>query len=1305
MAVNDIGPRIGIEGEAEFRKSIAAINAEMKALGAEMKAVTAEFAANASGEDALAAKNEVLGRSAQAAQSKLALLDGQLDRQKQKLVSLGAELDKAAAEFGANSKEAARAQNAYNQQYRTVAQMEGQYQSARAELASFQNAMDGVGEATQEATQQLSAQDVLAGVGAWTAIEGTFHSIAAAIGDCVQTGMEFDAAVADIAATMGTTVEDLDSLRGFALEMGATTSFTATEAAQALNYMALAGYDAQTAMETLPTVLDLAAAGGVELARASDMVTDAQSALGLSLEETSRLVDEMAQTSTKTNTSVEQLGEAMLEVGGTAKFLSGGTAEISQVLGLLADNSIKGAEGGTKLRNIILSLSSPTEKAAKRLDDLGVAVFDAEGNMRSFSDIFPEMQRALSDLTSQQQIEALGEIFNSRDIAAAQALLGTTVERWDELALAIDGAQGAAARMAETRLDNLAGDLTLMESAADSVKIAISDSLTPAFRDLVQAGTGVLTVVGDFISDVPMAGQVLAGLTAGLGVLTVGMGAAAISATQLGAAFSAAWATVAASPLAPIALAVGAGVTAFTALSAAMSEADQTVQNLTESIEESNAAMVEQVSQASASADDTLAMVQAIEDLAATENKTAAEKETLISLVDQLNEKVPELNLEYDSLNDTLSLTADQIREIAIAEAQREAMKAVSDRLSEAYVQQYTIAKELEEAQRELEEAERAYAEASSEAQSASVGAAGSTEDLRIAVEQAQEKVAGLTELQAQNDKTVSELQGAYDSASEKIRENAEAMDEAAEASDGTSEEWSELIASAQALEDATLYATGATDALTEALKEQQKNGTLSVATTQELIDAGYGAALALDEETGAVTVDQEAYLALTKTKIQEKISDLEVQKQRLNSVQTLLKEKAAASEAAGGFWELAKAKLAEMGAEDPGGIDAQIASLRRAMDALGSYTVSVESSARRSSAASKRVKTQAEEDLATYKSLKAELDHEKAMDLVDEAGYYRRLGELRDQYLADEANVDEYRKVTEAIYKADQEVLEQDRKALEQRQGLWQTAGDNILKLEEEFQQKLSSRAQEIINSYKLFEEVPEKQEISGQKLMENLEGQIESIQSFYDNINALSERGVSAELVDEIRGMGVSASDELEGLLTLSDEKLTEYSELFGKKQELANKIAMEELSGLRDQTNDAILDQLSDVAELYDTNAPALGLAFANSLADGMFEGLPAVESMAQTVASAAMSAFERTYDRDVEAMMTASKPRVTSGDIGELLAGAVNGINTGSAGASYPIVDVTLQLDQQTLARAQVDPMRQAFKERPETLDDR
>lgn len=330
--------------------------------------------------------------------------------------------------------------------------------------------------------------------------------------DSVETGMAFDQAMSQVAATTGVTMDEFNktqvavdgfngTLREFAMEQGAKTAFSATECAEALNYMALAGYNAQTQAEMLSPLLNLAAAGSMELATASDMVTDTQSALGLSLEQTNLMIDQMAKGASTTNTSVEQLGSAMLTVGGTAKDMKGGTEEIIQVLGLLADNGIKGAEAGTHLRNMILSLSSPSsDAAAAAIDKLGISLYDSEGKMRDFEDVFLEMQNAMAGMTDEEKSNLISDIFNKADLKAVNALLNTNAERWAEVEGALEACDGAAEQMANTQLDNLSGDVTLLGSAFDSLKIGISDELTPTLRDFVQLSTSGIESITEGIS-------------------------------------------------------------------------------------------------------------------------------------------------------------------------------------------------------------------------------------------------------------------------------------------------------------------------------------------------------------------------------------------------------------------------------------------------------------------------------------------------------------------------------------------------------------------------------------------------------------------------------------------------------------------------------------------------------------------------------------------------------------------------------------------------------------------------------------
>lgn len=308
----------------------------------------------------------------------------------------------------------------------------------------------------------------------------------------VKTTADFDTAMSEVAATMGKSVDEIKDLRDYARDMGATTAFSASEAAEAMNYMALAGYDDAKIMKMLPSVLNLAAAGNIDLASASDMVTDAQSALGLTMEETETLVNQMAKTSSKSNTSVEQLGEGILKIGATARSVKGGTKELSTILGVLADNGIKGAEGGTHLRNMLLSLQNPSEAGANALEKLKINVYDADGNMRSMIDIMQEMRQKMQGMSQEAKDTMLSGIFNKTDLAAVNAVLGTTSERWDKLGNAIGNSGNAAEEMANTKLDNLNGQLTLLKSALQELAISFGDTLMPTIRKIVSGIQGLI---------------------------------------------------------------------------------------------------------------------------------------------------------------------------------------------------------------------------------------------------------------------------------------------------------------------------------------------------------------------------------------------------------------------------------------------------------------------------------------------------------------------------------------------------------------------------------------------------------------------------------------------------------------------------------------------------------------------------------------------------------------------------------------------------------------------------------------------
>ena len=379
------------------------------------------------------------------------------------------------------------------------------------EITAAGNNMDETGKKTVSLGDIIKANLISSAIinGVKALANGLKTLATAAVG----VGSDFESGMTLVAATMGITTEEIaagseefDKLQKAAKEAGATTQFSTTQAAEALNYMALAGYDADKSIETLPTVLNLAAAGGMDLATASDMVTDSMSALGDAAGTTESFVDKMAKTSQKSNTNVQQLGEAILTVGGTAKNLAGGVVEMNTVLGIFADNGVKGAEGGTALRNVILSLTAPTDKAKKQMEALGLQVFDANGNMRPLNETFNDLNGILGTMTQGEQTEVLNSIFNKVDLKSVNALLANSGERFDELSGYISDCDGAAADMAATMNDNLQGKVTILKSGLEGLGIAAYEKFKTPLTNAVENITEVIGQLQTDLTDGSLSG-------------------------------------------------------------------------------------------------------------------------------------------------------------------------------------------------------------------------------------------------------------------------------------------------------------------------------------------------------------------------------------------------------------------------------------------------------------------------------------------------------------------------------------------------------------------------------------------------------------------------------------------------------------------------------------------------------------------------------------------------------------------------------------------------------------------------------
>ena len=493
MADSNIGLKISLAGQKEYNESIKQVKLGMQLLKSEMALATSGFSKTDKSVEALSARNNALSET--------------ISKQKNMVLLLKEAFQKSAKELGENDKitldlatKLNKAKTELNGMERELRINEKALKEAGGEVENLGNEMDETGKKASNFGDVLKASlvsEVI--IGGIKAIGDAVIETSKKINDSINIYASFEDSMLQVAATMGMTSDEISSgsdsyklLEKAAKDAGINTVFSASNAADALNYLALAGYDAEKAAATLPKVLNLAAAGGMELATTSDLVTDAMSALKLETSEIDVFMDKLAKTAQSSNTSVQQLGEAILVSAGTATSTGQDLTVLNTSLGILADNGIKGSESGTKLRNILLSLSSPTDKAAASLNKLGISVYDEIGNMRNLNDIMGDLGSSLYELTQEERVNSLNDIFNKTDINAINFLLEGSNERYKELSELIDNSAGAAQIMAETMESGLAGTERAFDSAVEGMKIEIGSLFGVMKQGFLSDATDIL---------------------------------------------------------------------------------------------------------------------------------------------------------------------------------------------------------------------------------------------------------------------------------------------------------------------------------------------------------------------------------------------------------------------------------------------------------------------------------------------------------------------------------------------------------------------------------------------------------------------------------------------------------------------------------------------------------------------------------------------------------------------------------------------------------------------------------------------
>lgn len=338
-------------------------------------------------------------------------------------------------------------------------------------------AVEGVGKTAGNA--------VVKGLGGFAAASTAVAGFGAA---AVKSGMSFDATMSEVSAISGATGEEFDALRDKALEMGAKTKFSATEAAAAMTYMGMAGWKSGDMIEGIGGIMNLAAASGEDLALTSDIVTDALTAFGKSAGDSGHLADIMAAASSNANTNVAMLGESFKYVAPVAGALGYSMEDTSLALGLMANSGIKASQAGTSLRTAMTNMASPTKNMAAVMSEYGISLTNADGSMMSLQEVMVQLREKMGGLDEATQASAASALFGKEAMSGMLAIINAAPEDFEKLTGAIYDCNGAAEEMAATMIDNLQGDLTLLGSAFESLQIAISDSLTPTLREFAQFG-------------------------------------------------------------------------------------------------------------------------------------------------------------------------------------------------------------------------------------------------------------------------------------------------------------------------------------------------------------------------------------------------------------------------------------------------------------------------------------------------------------------------------------------------------------------------------------------------------------------------------------------------------------------------------------------------------------------------------------------------------------------------------------------------------------------------------------------------
>ncbi len=529
------------------------------------------------------------------------------------------------------------------------------------EIEEVKTEEEAVAESASEmGTRGTEAVDALASALAAAGIVKLLKEIGDAYVTCITNAADFEETMSTVEALSGASAGEMSALSEEAKRLGATTKFTATEAAEAMTYMGMAGWGASDMLAGMDGVLSLAAASGEDLARTSDIVTDNLTAFGLSASDTARFSDVLAAAATNSNTNVSIMGETFKQSASIAGALGYSVEDVAVAVGLMANSGVKGSIAGTALKNTFNGLLEGATLTSEAFGEYEFSALNADGTMKSFSSTIDELRYYFDQMTEAERVNNAMAIAGNRSYNGLLAILNATDEDYASLTASINNCSGAAKNMAQIKMDNMNGQLTLLKSAWDAVTISIGEQFTPALSDLFGVGTDVLGWVNDMIQANP---GLVSGVTAFVGV--IGLATAGVT------AFSAAAKVMKALDIGKVftgipgivTLATAAIVGGVAAQEAAMQEELAEYNAVLDSYQQDTEDFRANIQALSDQEGSVLGLLDELDELKDKTDKTATEKMRMADIVDRLNASLPELGLQYDKESDSLTGYTGSIRD------------------------------------------------------------------------------------------------------------------------------------------------------------------------------------------------------------------------------------------------------------------------------------------------------------------------------------------------------------------------------------------------------------------------------------------------------------------------------------------------------------------------------------------------------------------------------------------------------------------------------------------------------------------